>query len=44
MWYYCYVLESTIGKTTYIGSTDNLKNDLRNIIAVRQNLLNIRFQ
>ncbi|WKK74785.2 GIY-YIG nuclease family protein [Marivirga salinae] len=29
MWYYCYVLESTIDKTTYIGSTDNLKNRLK---------------
>ncbi|WP_375581211.1 GIY-YIG nuclease family protein [Marivirga tractuosa] len=29
MWYYCYVLESTIDKTTYIGSTDNLKKRLK---------------
>lgn len=29
MWYYCYVLESTIDKTTSIGSTDNLINRLK---------------
>ncbi|WKK74784.2 GIY-YIG nuclease family protein [Marivirga salinae] len=29
MWHYCYVLESTIDKTTYTGSTDNLKNRLK---------------
>ncbi len=29
MWYYMYVLESTIDKTTYIGYTDNLKERLK---------------
>ncbi len=29
MWYYVYVLESTLDKTTYIGSTDNLKTRLK---------------
>ncbi|BDD15486.1 hypothetical protein MATR_23110 [Marivirga tractuosa] len=28
MWYYCYVLESTVDHTTYVGSTDNLKETL----------------
>ncbi len=29
MWYYVYVLQSTVDDTTYIGYTDNLKERLK---------------